>query len=87
MWVPDAEKKIQLSVLITDHCGVGGSRGSDTTADILRQQFTWFTLDADEKAFVQDCIHCLMAKTGEKILRPLAETLHVTVLSQVVHFD
>ena len=53
--------------------------------DILRQQFIWETLDAESR--IPNCIHCIMAKTGDKVPRPYAKTLHATLPNEVVNFD
>ena len=37
--------------------------------------------------FVKHCLHCMDSKTGEKIRRPLGETVHTTRPGEVLHFD
>ena len=38
-------------------------------------------------AFVKQCLHCMDSKAGEKIPRPLGETVHGRRLGEVLHFD
>ena len=33
------------------------------------------------------CLHCMDSKAGEKVPRPLGETVHGTRPGEVVHFD
>ncbi len=87
IWVPDADDELQLRLLVVAHCGTAGHRGVESTADIVRETYAWQTVDADAAAFVADCVHCLMAKTGQKVRRPYAPTLHATHPNQVLHFD
>ena len=37
--------------------------------------------------FVNHCLHCMDSKAGEKVTRPLGETMHSTRPGEVVHFD
>lgn len=78
---------LQLRLLIVAHCDTSDHRGTDSTECTLREQFTWNTFADDAREFVADCIHCIMAKTGHKIPRPYAETLHAVKPNEVVHFD
>ncbi len=87
MWIPNEAEQLQLRLLVAAHCGTAGHRGAKSTAHALRERFTWSTLDADAAALVANCIHCIMAKTGQKIPRPLSATLHATLPNQVIHFD
>ena len=87
IWIPKSAAQLQLQLLIVAHCGHAGHRGAEPTADILREQFSWDTLDADCHSFVSNCIHCIMAKTGQNIPRLFAACLHATLPNEVVHFD
>ena len=37
--------------------------------------------------FVKQCLHCMDSKAGEKIPRPLGETVHETRSGKVLHFN
>ena len=37
--------------------------------------------------FVEQCIHCMDSKAGEKVPHPLGETVHGTRPDEVVRFD
>ena len=64
-----------------------GHRGAEATEIIIRGHFTWQTLTQDCKDFVDCCIHCIVSRTGQKIPRPLATTLHGSRPNEVVHSD
>ena len=37
--------------------------------------------------FVEQCLHCMDSKAGEKVPRPLGETVHGTRPGEVLYFD
>ena len=37
--------------------------------------------------FVKQCLHCMDSKAGEKVPRPLGETVHGKRPGEVTHFD
>lgn len=76
-----------MRLLVVAHCGVGVHRGAESTESVLRKEFVWPTLKDDVRDFVSNCIHCMMAKTGHKVLRPMAEMLHAEKPNDVDHFD
>ncbi len=87
IWIPDEAEDLQVLVLISVHGGEGGHRGQKPTESVLRERFTWTTLSHDTQDFISACVHCIMAKTGHKIPRPLATTVHATKPNHVIHFD
>lgn len=87
LWIPDEAEDLQLRIIVSAHCGNAGHRGIITTSHTIRDKCFWSTIDEDVAAFIHNCIHCIMAKTGKRIPRPLSTTLHATFPNQVVHFD
>ena len=86
-WIPENAHELHIRVLAMAHCGKSGHRGADATASIARERYTWSSLKEDCSEFVNDCLVCLTASSGEKIPRPLAATLHGERPNGVVHFD
>lgn len=41
----------------------------------------------DIRAFVNECVHCVVYRTVEKIARPLALALHRATPNDAVHMD
>ena len=78
---------MQLKFLVVSHCGAMGHRGAEATESIIREHFIWQTLTQDCKDFVDCCIHSIVSRTGHKIPRPLATTLHGARPSEVVHLE
>lgn len=86
-WIPEEAEELQLRLLIVAYCVIGGHRGAEATENVIRQQFTWKTLKEDAHEFADDYIHCMMAKTGLNIPRPMTETLYATSPNDVMYFD
>lgn len=87
IWIPKKSVEIQLKLLVAAHCGVFGHRGIETTFNALREQYIWDSMEEDVKVFVRDCIHCLVAKIGLGIPRPLTLTEHATLPNEITHFE
>ena len=86
-WSPDDAIELKLRLLTIAHAGNAGHRGADPTWHALRNHFTWTDQRADVRNFVASCLLCLMSKSGNKVPRPLAMTLHATKPHEVIHFD
>lgn len=87
VWIPDPDTLLQIKILVIAHCGIGGHRGHETTLSTIREKFIWTDMASDCKEFVKHCLHCIIAKGGLKIPRPLSTTLHASVPNEVIHFD
>lgn len=74
-------------LLVVAHCGTSGHKGTQSTLSALRETFTRENMADDTKFFIQHCLHCFIGKTGLKIPRPLALTLHGSYPNEVIHFD
>lgn len=88
IWILDQSYDLQLRILIIAHCGTGGHCEAELTASILQERYTWSTMKDDAHQFVSNCIHCILAKSVEKIPRPIALTIpatscHHTALDQI----
>ena len=78
---------MQLRLLIAAHTGPGGHRGASTKARGMEKFVKWPSLEEDAKAFVGSCLYCLSTKTGGKVPRPMAQTLHATMPKKLLHMD
>lgn len=87
IWIPATADALKLKLLTIAHAVTVGHRGIDATAAILSAEYTWVGMRRDVHAFVDDCLLCVMAKSGNKVPRPLATTLHACKPNEVIHFD
>ena len=77
-----------VSVLcIIAHTGPAGHRGAASTEQSLSKSFKWSTLQADVRAFVRACIHCLSTSGGEKVPHPFGLSVHGTKANDNLQFD
>lgn len=86
-WIPDEAVELKLRLLTIAHAGSSGHRGVDPTWHALRSQFYWTDQREDVRNFVSACLLCMLAKSGNKVPRPLSTTVHGTKPNQVIHFD
>ena len=52
--------------------------GVVATLQRLQGYCCWFCMEIHVTEFVKQCLHCMDSKAGEKIPRPLGETMHRT---------
>ncbi|KAH9089265.1 hypothetical protein Ae201684P_001468 [Aphanomyces euteiches] len=86
IWIPPTATDLQQRICIIGHQGAAGHRRIEATTKAVSDVFTWATLDADVKAFVQTCIHCLSVD-GAIVPRPLGSALHAEKPQELIHFD
>jgi len=86
IFVPDT-RHLRLRLCIVAHQGLGGHRGSDTTAKWLTDRFTWPTVHADIRTMCFACLHCLRTKGGKTIPRPWMHIPAAHGPNEVLHFD
>lgn len=67
------------------HMKDAGHRGVTATLRRLSDYCCWFRMEDHVADFVKQCLHCMDSKAGEKVPRPLGETVHGTC--PVVHVD
>ena len=87
VWIPSADKDLQLKLMVVSHCGIMGHRGADATRSVLRETFLWNELDKDVEVFVGQCFHCILTRSGELIPRPLATALHGERPNEVLRME
>lgn len=87
VWIPDEADELKMKLLIVAHAGQAGHRGGEATCASLREVFTWTGIVTDVKDFVANCLLCVLSRSGSKVPRPLATTLHATKPNNVLHFD
>lgn len=85
--IPNNATQLKLRILVAAHCGTAGHRGAEATKQKIAGEFIWPKLSNDAKEFTQQCIHCILSRTGEKVPRPLGQALHAQRPNEVVHMD
>ena len=86
-WIPREATDLKLRLLTIAHAGMAGHRGTESTLAHLSEVFTWYGIRQDTRDFVSACLLCVMSKSGSKVPRPLANTLHAMKPGDVLHFD
>lgn len=86
-WIPDGCTELKIRLITIAHTESAGHRGSDPTFNALREHFMWTDIRDDVRTFVSSCLLCILAKSGNKMSRPLSTTLHATKPNEVIHFD
>lgn len=69
------------------HAGAAGHRGVESTKEALVTHFMRKGMCGDIQNFVDECLLCLLPKSGSKVSRPLSTTLHAIRPSEILHFD
>lgn len=87
MGIPEDADELTLKILIDGHCGGASHREKRATGNTVRENLEWMTQAIDVLEFVQDCLHCVIFKAGERVLRPLATSLHGQSPNEVAHMD
>lgn len=87
IWIPNDDYELKLRLLCIAHAGESGHRGIESTTDALKSEFDWDGIAEDVKEFVNDCMLCIIAKSGNRIPRPLSSGVHATNPGQILHFD
>ena len=84
LWIPENDAELQIKLLVVSQSGAAGHRAK---LIILKETYHWKTMSEDCSAFISMCLHCLVGKSGHRILRPIALTLHATRPNEIIHFD
>ena len=87
LWIPEQAKEMQTRLMVCAHMKDAGHRGVAVTLQRLQGYCCWFRMEVHVTEFVKQYLHCMDSKAGEKIPRPLGETVHGTRLGEVLHFD
>jgi transposase InsO family protein len=67
------------------HCRSAGHRAYEATLGAFKEYVAW-TVMADVKVFVQNCLHCVATIPGDKVPRPLGTQLYATKPNEIIHF-
>ena len=67
---------MQTRLMVCAHMKDAGHRGVVATLQRLQGYCSWFRMEVHVTPFVKQCLHCMDSKAGEKIRRPLGETMH-----------
>ncbi len=87
LWIPCAASELQLKLLVLAHCGSLGHRGRAATKSVLLENFVWKSQEKDVQTFVDSCLHCMVSRSGERVLRPMGHALHGLHPNEVVQAD
>ena len=87
LWIPAQARDLQVRLMVCAHMKDAGHRGAVATLQRLSEYCCWSDMERHVTEFVRQCLHCMDSKAGEKIPRPLGETVHGTRPGEVVHFD
>ena len=87
LWIPEQAKKIQTRLIVCAHMKDAGHWGVVAPLQQLQVYCSWFRMEVHVIEFVKQCLHCMDSKAGEKIPRPLGETVHGRRPGEVLHFD
>ena len=87
LWISEQAKEMQTRLMVCVHVKDAGHQGVVVTLQRLQGYCCWFRMEVHVTEFVKQCLHCMDSKTGEKIPRPLGETVHGTRPVEVFHFD
>ena len=87
IWIPQRAQHLQICISVLAHAGLSGHLGYEATLANVKSRFEWRTILEDIKRFVGNCLHCLGARLGKKIPRPLASTVHGLFPNHVVRMD
>lgn len=87
IWTSAANQELKLKITVSSYCGEVGHRGLAATLSILRESFLWSAMDSDVKTFVKSCLHCVLSRSGQFILRLLGHALHSINPNGVIHID
>ena len=85
--IPGGATQLQVRLMVCVHLKEAGHRGAVATLQRLSEYYCWFCMEEHVAKFVKQCLHCMDSKAGEKVPRPLGETVHGTSPGGVVHFD
>ena len=78
LWIPEHATKMQTRLMVCAHMKDAGHRGVMVTLQQLQGRCCWFRVGAHVTENVKQCLHYMDSKTGEKIPRPLGETVYGT---------
>ena len=87
IWVPPAERPLQVRLMVCAHMQEAGHRGICATMHRLEAYCLWEGMKEEVAEFVQQCLHCVDSRTGNVVPRLLGEILQGTEVGEVLHFD
>ena len=73
--------------MVCAHMKDAGHRGAVAIHQRLSEYCCWFRMEEHVIEFVKQCLHRIHSEAGNKVPRPLGETVHGTRPGEVVHFD
>ena len=77
-WIPEQAKEMQTRLMVCAHMKEAGHRGFVAILERPQGYCSRFRMEVHVTEFVKQCLHCMDLKAGEKVPRPLGETVHGT---------
>ena len=87
LWISEQAKEMKTRLMVCAHIKDAGHRRIVATLQRLQGYCCLFRMEIHVTEFVKHCLHCIDSKAGEKIQRPLGETVHGMISGEVLHFD
>ena len=87
IFVPPAERSLQVRFMVCAHMQKAGHRGICATMHRLGAYCVWEGMKEDVTEFVQQCLHCVDSRVGNVLPGPFGEILLGTEVGEVLHFD
>lgn len=87
VWVPEKADELNLKFFTVTDAGKSGHRGGQATTASIPEKLNWRGKTTDAKDFVANCLLCVLSRSGSKLHRPIATTLHASKRNEVLNFD
>lgn len=85
--VPEKDLDLEMKLVITSLCSLGGHCGIEALVSILLEHFHWKSMRSDVQEFISSCIHYIVTRTGDIVPRPLGSAIPTAKPNEVLHVD
>lgn len=85
--IPPGDTSMQLRICMATYCGRGGHRGATAATQLVAENVTSPTMEADIDSFVENCLFCHLSSAGQKVPWPLEHQAHAGKVGELLHFD
>lgn len=87
VFTPHTNMKMKQRLMVGSHAGAEGHKSAATTKANPATRFRWRSIANDVKSFVDSCLHCISAESGQLVSRPLGHVLQGSNPNELIHFD
>jgi len=87
IWLPRNNESLIARVLLVAHAGIHGHQGIHATKRTTQEVFYLHNLKQQVTRFVQQCLHCVTTKSGNKMARPLGPTFVPQHVNEAIGID